>query len=62
MDVKNPKYSAPDNSTIDVEMTHPIYGVIQFTASPHDVEEAGRDIYARAIAGEFGVIAPYVAP
>lgn len=35
---------------------------IPFTASESDVEEHGRDIYARALAGEFGEILPYTAP
>ena len=35
---------------------------IPFTASPLDPEAHGREIHARAVAGEFGPIAPYVAP
>ena len=35
---------------------------LPFTASPNDVEEHGRDLFARATAGEFGAIAAYVAP
>lgn len=34
---------------------------LPFTANPNDVEAHGRDIYARAIAGEFGAIAPFEA-
>lgn len=41
-------------SHIDVE--------IPFTASPNDVMEYGPLIHARAIEGEFGVIAPYIPP
>jgi len=33
-----------------------------FSASANDPEEHGKKIYARIIAGEFGPIAPYVAP
>jgi hypothetical protein len=33
-----------------------------FSSSVNDPEEHGREIYARIIAGEFGPIAPYVAP
>jgi len=33
-----------------------------FGAMATDVEEHGRLLYARVIAGEFGQIAPYVAP
>lgn len=60
--IRNLVYSSADNSTIDVEMNHPEYGWIPFTASPDDIEQHGRDLYARAIAGDFGPIAPYVAP
>ena len=33
-----------------------------FGATPWDTEEYGRDLYARAKAGEFGEVAPYVPP
>lgn len=33
-----------------------------FGATPEDPMEYGRDIFARAKAGEFGEIAPYVPP
>jgi len=33
-----------------------------FSASSEDPEIHGREIYARIVAGEFGAIAPYVAP
>lgn len=59
---KNPRYAAPDNSLIDLEWNHPEYGWILFTATPDDVEQHGRDIYAEAKAGKFGAVAPYVAP
>lgn len=35
---------------------------VGFTASPYDVEEYGRELHARAIAGDFGEIAEYVQP
>jgi hypothetical protein len=35
---------------------------VGFTASPGDVEEYGSELHARAIAGDFGVIAEYVQP
>lgn len=59
---KNPQYAAPDNSLINVEWNHPEFGWIPFTASPDDVEQHCRDIYAAAIAGEYGPVAHYVAP
>lgn len=60
MNAKNPKYN--DFGSIDLEIEHPVYGWIPFTASPDDVEEHGRKIYAEAIEGKFGVVAPYVPP
>lgn len=36
-------------------------GVTQFVASPNDCTDYGRDIHARALAGEFGAVAAYVA-
>ena len=35
---------------------------VDFYAIPNDCEAHGRELYARAIAGEFGVIADYVEP
>lgn len=60
MEIRNQQFNA--HGTIDLEINHPHYGWVPFTASPDDVEEHGRDLYARAVAGEFGEIAPYVAP
>lgn len=51
-----------EHGTIDVDLEHPEYGLIPFTASPNDPEEHGRTIYARALAGEAGEIAPYQPP
>ena len=58
MQAQNPKYNAV--GTIDLEIDHPLYGWLPFTASPNDAN--GADIYAQAVAGEYGEIAPYVAP
>jgi hypothetical protein len=57
MDVRNAHYS--EIGTIDCEINHPTLGWIPFTASPDDVEQHGRDIYAALIAGEAGEIAPF---
>jgi hypothetical protein len=32
---------------IDIEIEHPHYGWVPFTASPHDVEAHGRTIFAQ---------------
>lgn len=43
---------------IDCEIKNPMLGWIPFTASADDPEDFGRDIYARAVSGEFGTVAP----
>ncbi len=40
----NPRYN--ENGTIDVDINHPDFGWIPFTASPDDVEPHGRQIFA----------------
>ena len=55
---KNLIYNA--HGTVDMEIDHPQYGWIPFTANPNDSEQLGRDLYAAAIAGTLGTIAPYV--
>lgn len=56
MQIRNPKHNA--SGGIDCEIEHPSFGWIPFTASPSDAEELGRQIYAAALAGDFGEIAP----
>ena len=56
MNYKNPVFTA--SGTIDMEINHPVYGPIPFTASPDDPEEHGRLLFADAQA----TAAPYVAP
>lgn len=53
---KNPTHNA--SGTIDVEIERPSLGWIPFTASPDDVEEHGRALYA-LVKDE---AAPYVEP
>ena len=60
MQARNPTQTA--GTAIDLEIEHPVYGWIPFTASPDDVEQLGRDLYQQAAAGAYGPIAPYVAP
>ena len=62
MQIKNTVYASADEKSIDLEIDHPDYGWIPFTATENDVEEHGRDLYARAKAGEFGPVAPYEEP
>lgn len=58
MDWRNPKYN--QFGTIDIEVNHPRFGWIPFTAEPTDPEQSGRDLHATVLAA--GGIAPYVAP
>jgi hypothetical protein len=62
MDAKEPCFANAEGSMIDLTLMHPVFGEIPFTASPHDVEEHGRYLFARAMAGEFGPVAEYVPP
>ena len=55
METRNPKYNS--SGTVDMEIDHPTYGWIPFTASPSDSELLGRELYAAAIAGTLGAIA-----
>lgn len=57
---RNPKVNQV--GTVDLEIDHPAFGWLTFSASPDDVEPHGRDLYARAMAGEFGPVAPWVEP
>lgn len=45
--LRNPIYTA--DGRIDCEVNHPELGWIPFTASLHDVEPTGREIYAAAL-------------
>jgi hypothetical protein len=60
----SPKYITVDNSTIELQVMFEEFGdsILPFAAMANDVEEHGRELYARAIAGEFGEISPYVPP
>lgn len=62
MQVRNLQYSVANNSTIDMEIEHPDYGWIPFTANPKDVEQYGKELFSQAVAGEFGEIAAYIPP
>lgn len=52
---RNLKYNA--HGTVDMEIEHPNYGWIPFTASLDDSELLGRELHAAAIAGTLGAIA-----
>ena len=58
--IRNARRNA--DGSIDLELNHPEWGWIPFTASPVDLEIHGRVIYARAVRGEAGPVAPYEPP
>ena len=54
------KFSNESNTTIDCTVDFETIGNIPFSASADDNTQHGRDIYDRAVKGDFGTIAPYV--
>lgn len=59
MEFRNAFYSRQDGSAIDMEVNHPTFGWIPFTATAHDPEAHGRELFALASAG---TVAPYISP
>lgn len=45
MEFRNEKYT--ESGAIDCEISHPEFGWIPFTADPSDVEELGRELFAK---------------
>lgn len=62
MEVKNLQWVNSEHTMIDMEINHPQFGWIPFTANLNDIEESGRALYAEAVSGAFGLIAEYVPP
>ena len=60
MTFRNPRTNAL--GSIDGEIEHPLLGWLPFTAAPDDPEPMGRELFAAAVAGEFGPVAEYVPP
>ena len=50
------------NGGIDLMVTFEGIGEVPFHATPHDSEVHGRELYTRAMLGEFGPVVPYQAP
>lgn len=59
--VQNPTYTESGNIDLTVLFAE-IGEPVPFTASMHDTEPHGRELYTRAMQGEFGPVAPYQAP
>ena len=63
--VKNCKWATEDHSCIECEVKFDDVTSEEWTpfaANPNDHYEHGREIFAKAVAGEFGELAEYVAP
>jgi len=56
MEYRNAKYNR--YGTIDCEVNHPKFGWVPYTASPDDVEELGKELYAEVAKGEVGEYVP----
>jgi hypothetical protein len=61
--IKNPVWANAAHTMIDLTIKWvEFHEELPFTASPNDVAEHGRLIFASAVAGEFGEVAAYVPP
>lgn len=59
----NPVYASEDHTIILLQVKFAEFNeVLPFGATSYDVMPYGVELYNRAKAGEFGEIAPYVAP
>ncbi len=58
--LSNPVYSAADNSHITCTIHTDALGTIPFTAAANDSEVFGKNLYQALVAGQYGLIAPYV--
>lgn len=61
---RNPKWANAEHSLIDLEVDFEDYveEYLPYTASPTDVVDHSRELYSRALGGEFGEIAAYEPP
>lgn len=59
----NPVYGCPDGTCIVLQVKFEEFEeALPFGATPYDDMPYGVELYERALAGEFGDIAPFVAP
>jgi hypothetical protein len=59
----NPKYMSEDGTSIHLDVKFAEFNqVLPFNAIPTDSAQHGVELFNRAKAGEFGTVAPYVAP
>lgn len=58
LNFKNAKFVNADLTAVDLELDHPDFGWIPFTARADDVEEHGREIFALAKSTAAAFVAP----
>jgi hypothetical protein len=61
--VANPKWADAAHTTVVVDVVFETLGTtaVKFNASPEDVMDYGREIYADLVAGKYGPIAEHTA-
>jgi len=59
---KNPLWADAEHTRIDITVKFDKYDELLFSAAPDDCEAHGREIFAKAVAGEFGPVAEYEPP
>lgn len=57
--VTNPRFTSNGNVLLDIEHQDFPNELLSYCASPNDVEEEGRILFAKAQAGNFGPIKPF---
>lgn len=63
LSANTPKYSKADNSAINLNVRfEELDDFVPFSAQANDSEPHGRELFARATAGEFGPVEAYVEP
>ncbi len=58
--IENLIYANAEKTIINCTVTFEGIGTVPFTASPNDPENYGKEIYTKAKAGDFGVVADFV--
>ena len=59
---KNPQWADAEHTRIDITVKFDKYDELLFSATPDDCEAHGREIFAKAVAGEFGPVAEFEPP
>lgn len=60
--VHSPRWTDPSHTCLEVKVTFEGLGEVPFGCRGENDSDYGMEIFARTVSGEFGPIAPYVAP